>query len=141
LAGFSKGIPFLDGIVIKDGKFAFFKGTPSAQVFGTSETPPNVTTSSVVLSGKLLLGGSSFMELISSIVSLDEVDICVLPSLVSIGIPAASLGLNIMDVFKVKLFSLEIFTGGFDLGAVVELNADWLSPTPRHWFLHVAYHV
>lgn len=70
------------------------------------------------------------MELIGSIVSLDEVDICVLPSLVSIGIPAASLGLNIMNVFKVKLFSLEIFTGGFGLGAVVELNADWLSTTP-----------
>jgi hypothetical protein len=70
------------------------------------------------------------MQLISSIVQLDEIDICVLPQVVSISIPAASLGLNIMNVFKVDSFSFDIFVGGFGLGAKVEIDADWLSTTP-----------
>lgn len=123
------GIPFLNSIRIDNGKFAFFKGKPSPQVVGQAMVPAT-TGSSVILSGQLKLGGTPFMDLIHSIVMLDEIDIAILPGIVTIALPAASLGLNIMDIFKVKSFNLAIYVDGLGLGATVELDAKWLSTTP-----------
>lgn len=124
------GIPFLGGIQIINGQFAFVKGQPSAQALGTTTLPPNANESSIMLSGTIVLAGSQFMDLISNIIKLDQVYVCILPGAVTIAIPAGATGLNIMNVFKVKTFSLDIMLTGFGLGATVELNASWLSQTP-----------
>lgn len=108
-------IPGLGGIRVVDGKFAFFKDQPSTDVIGKGVLPPGMNSSSITLSGKIKFGNDpgSFMALIKSIVKLDEIDIAILPGVVSIAIPAASLGLNLMDVFKVLSFNFDIFIGGF----------------------------
>jgi hypothetical protein len=130
LAGFTNStgitIPGLGGIQIVNGYFSISNGQTSSMIT-KAPTPPNANSSSVCLSGQLILSGSSFMNLIQSIIQISEVDINILPGLVDIAIPAGSGGLNIMNIFIVKSFDLQIVADGFGLGADLELDCDWLS--------------
>lgn len=126
LSTFSGGIPGLGGIQILDGKFAFFKGTPSSAVVGIANSNPAPTQNSVTCSGSLVIGGNDFMNLVHSIVKVDQVDVAILPGVVKIDIPPSADGVNLI-IFTAKSFNLQIMLDGFGVGATIELQADWLS--------------
>lgn len=123
---FAGAIPGVGGLQINNGSFALFSGS-AAPPIGGAPIPPNIGSSQIALSGELVFGGCAFMELVSNIVKIDKLDICILPGVFSISIPATSDGLSIMDVFTLKSFSLTLTETSVALAANASLTATWLS--------------
>lgn len=139
LAAFCSVIPGLDGIIVENGKFAFFDGTVSSTVLGQALLPPLINSESVMLAGSLLFQGSAFMDLVHSIVQIPQVDFAMLRSGLKMPITSGST-LNIMDIFIVESFNFEIISDGFGIGATIGVNVDWLSkkrPVEGTFFLQV----
>jgi hypothetical protein len=126
LAAFCQIIPGLEGIIVENGKFAFSSGTVSTTVLGKTKPPSPTNADSVMVAGSLLLQGSSFMDLLHSIVQVPQIDFAMLQSGLNVSIPTGST-LNIMDIFMVTSFDCEIISDGFAIGLSVALNVDWLS--------------
>ena len=120
-------IPGLSGIQVVDGHFLALQWTDQLVYYHCSNPDKRKLHNCLPQQGKLMLQGSSFLELIHSIIKISEIDINILPGLVDIAIPPGSGGLSILNVFIVKSFDLQIMADGFGLGADVELDCDWLS--------------
>jgi hypothetical protein len=124
-------IPLLAGVQIMDGKVALIKGVADKKVVGQAQVPNNLSPLSITLCGTIDLSGSDFLNLVRSIIQIDQVEICIISGQeVSVSIPEASLGLKLFDVFKVNSFSLDFKAAGFGLGANLDIIADWL-PKPN----------
>lgn len=136
LAGFLPGINALDGIKILNGKFSYFKNSPSSKVFtesqlsvaksGTSAAKKN----DIMLSGTLDFKSSTFLRTVSKIVSIDSIDVCVQTSGLTVAIPAPSKGVKFFDILELKTFSLSVAVAGFSLGVAAQLTAPWFTKQP-----------
>lgn len=119
-------LALLADLEIDNGKFALIKGTPPPSVIGQAIVP-NTDKLEVTLCGTIKFTGSAFMDLIRNLISIDQVDICILGGQeLTVAIPPGANPISLFDVFVIKSFFLDLKLLGFGLGASVDIKASWL---------------